>query len=390
MHRIGKGQPIYFFMGTGKKKQHISYDKLSTLTVRLFSISKKERNYLYLLLVITFICGVVYPFPQVAMWVAFALAGYSAIANDSIQTIGTFISSNSHRKWYHLWLFMGLIFLVTVSYSWFSYGGDVSYQRLQTSGLDQAPQSFSFLQVAAPVILLILTRLKMPVSTSILLLSAFSTKASSVTGILEKSLVGYFLAFVVAIIIWSLTARIFNRYAKKKPSQWWAPLQWITSGALWSVWIMQDAANIAVVLPRSLNTMQFIAFAGFIFLGLGLLFYLKGDKIQSIVEEKADITDVRAATVVDLVYAALLYYLKVVNTIPISTTWVFIGLLGGRELAISFMRKNKKERRKDVRKSIQLIGKDALYAAIGLVISIILALSINEDMRKDVMSWVGL
>lgn len=343
---------------------------------------------MYLLLILTFICGVFYPYPNIAMWIAFGLAGYSAIANDSIQTIGTFISSNSHRKWYHLWLFMGLIFLATVTYSWVQYSGDVSYQRLNTPGLDIAPGTFTFLQVAAPIILLILTRLKMPVSTSILLLSAFSTKASSIADILQKSFIGYILAFVLAIVIWGLTARIFEKYVKKKPAKFWMPLQWVTSGTLWAVWIMQDAANIAVVLPRSLDVIQFISFALFIFLGLGLLFYLKGDKIQDLVNEKADITDVRAATIVDLVYACLLYYLKVVNTIPISTTWVFIGLLGGRELAISYMKKNLDARRKGILKSLRLIRKDALYAAIGLLISLILALSINEDMRKQVIDMI--
>jgi len=375
-------------MGSSKSKP-ITTGNLASITYWLFSLAKKERNYLYLLLALTFICGVVYPYPQIAMWVAFALAGYSAIANDSIQTIGTFISSNAHRKWYHLWLFMGLIFLVTITYSWIVYNGDVSYERLNTPGLDVAPQSFSFLQVAAPIILLVLTRLRMPVSTSILLLSAFSTSASSIGSILQKSLVGYILAFVLAIFIWGLTARLFDRYAKKKPAKWWMPLQWVTSGALWAVWIMQDAANIAVVLPRTLDLVQFLSFALFIFFGLGILFYLKGDKIQEIVNEKADITDVRAATIVDLTYAALLYYLKVVNTIPISTTWVFIGLLGGRELAISFMKKNKEAREKGIRKSFKMLGKDALYAAIGLIISIILALSINEQMRKQVLEMLG-
>lgn len=375
-------------MGSSKSKS-ITTVNLASITYWLFSLAKKEKNYLYLLLALTFICGVVYPYPQIAMWVAFALAGYSAIANDSIQTIGTFISSNAHRKWYHLWLFMGLIFLVTITYSWIVYNGDVSYERLNTPGLDVAPQSFSFLQVAAPIILLVLTRLRMPVSTSILLLSAFSTSAGSIGDILQKSFIGYVLAFVLAILIWSLTARLFDRYAKKKPASWWMPLQWVTSGALWAVWIMQDAANIAVVLPRSLDLVQFLSFALFIFFGLGILFYLKGDKIQEIVNEKADITDVRAATIVDLTYAVLLYYLKVVNTIPISTTWVFIGLLGGRELAISFMKKNKEAREKGIRKSFKLLGKDALYAAIGLIISIILALSINEQMRKQLMDMLG-
>jgi hypothetical protein len=131
------------------------------------------------------------------------MASYSAIANDSIQTIGTFIASNSDKKWYYLWIYMGGIFIITVSYSWFNYGGDISYGRLASKGLNEALENFKFLQVFAPVALLMMTRLKMPVSTSILLLSAFATKASSITSILSKSLFGYVIAFSVAIIVWN-------------------------------------------------------------------------------------------------------------------------------------------------------------------------------------------
>lgn len=100
------------------------------------------------------------------MWIGFALAGYSAIANDSIQTIGTFIASNGHRKWWHLWLYIGLIFVATVTVSWVVYDGDVTYARLSTKGFEQAPESFAFLQIAAPIFLLIITRMRMPVSTT--------------------------------------------------------------------------------------------------------------------------------------------------------------------------------------------------------------------------------
>ena len=37
------------------------------------------------------------------MFVGFVLAAYSIVANDAIQTLGTFISSNSHRPWWVLW-----------------------------------------------------------------------------------------------------------------------------------------------------------------------------------------------------------------------------------------------------------------------------------------------
>jgi len=342
---------------------------------------KFKKNELIVPIILSAICWLVYPYPAVAMWCVFFMASYSAIANDSIQTIGTFIASNSDKKWYYLWIYMGGIFIITVTYSWVNYTGDISYGRLASKGLNEAPQNFKFLQVFAPVALLMMTRLKMPVSTSILLLSAFATQASSITSILSKSLFGYVIAFTAAIIIWTITTNLFEKYKNTKPSRIWLPLQWISSGALWSTWIMQDMANVAVVLPRSLTFDQFLVVASFIFFGLGLLFYLRGDKIQQIVLEKSDIIDVRAATVVDFIYACLLYYLKVISSIPISTTWVFIGLLGGREIAIN-LRKNGG----DYKKALKMIGKDTLFAAIGLIVSLIIALSINDNMRNQLFN----
>ena len=332
--------------------------------------------------ILSIVCFFAYPYPEVAMWLVFFLASYSAIANDSIQTIGTFIASNADKKWYYLWIYMGSIFLITVTYSWINYGGDISYERLASKGLNEAPEQFKFLQVFAPVVLLILTRFRMPVSTSILLLSAFATQASSITSILQKSFFGYFIAFALAIIVWLLTTNLFEKYKNSKPSKLWLPLQWISSGALWSTWIMQDMANVAVVLPRSLTLDQFLVVSSFIFFGLGLLFYLRGDRIQKIVTEKTDIIDVRAATVVDFIYACLLYYLKVISTIPISTTWVFIGLLGGREFAINIKLYSKG----NYIKALKMISKDALYAGIGLAVSLALALSINENMRDQLFN----
>jgi len=340
-----------------------------------------KKSELIVPVILSVMCWLVYPYPQVAMWCVFFMASYSAIANDSIQTIGTFIASNSDKKWYYLWIYMGGIFILTASYSWVNYGGDISYGRLASKGLNEAPESFKFLQVFAPVALLMMTRLKMPVSTSILLLSAFATQASSIVSILQKSMFGYVIAFVTAIIVWTLTTNLFEKYKKTKPSKIWLPLQWLSSGALWSTWIMQDMANVAVVLPRSLSTDQFLVVVSFIFFGLGLLFYLRGDKIQQIVLEKSDIIDVRAATVVDFIYACLLYYLKVLSSIPISTTWVFIGLLGGRELAI-----NLKKNKGNYKKALKMIGKDTLFAVIGLVVSLIIALSINENMRNQLFN----
>jgi hypothetical protein len=354
---------------------------------RFFGLIKQERVFLTIIGVFFFIAGVVFQNPMLAMWVGFAFAGYSAIANDSIQTIGTFLSSNAERKWWVLWLYIGGIFVLTVTYSWYTYDGDVSYQRLTSKGFAEAPSSFTFLQIAAPLFLLILTRLRMPVSTTFLILSCFSSDLGGITSMLNKSFFGYVTTFGVAFVFWILLNRLMNGWFKGEAGWYWYPLQWIISGALWSVWIMQDAANIAVYLPRKLAIEEFIGFTTFIFMGLGILFYLRGDKIQQIVTEKSQVRDVRPATIIDFVYAILLYYFKALSTIPMSTTWVFIGLLAGRELAMSITDADGKG--KPMRKTLKLIAKDISYAGIGLFVSILLAMAINPIIMEQIKDLFG-
>ena len=352
----------------------------------------KEKSFLILILLGIILSLLFYSNPFTAMWLGFFFAAYAAIANDSIQTIGTFIGSNMQRPWWKLWLFVGLIFIATVTVSWLLFDGDVTYQRLVNSEGETKyphPEEFSFVQVIAPLILLIITRLRMPVSTTFLLLSSFSTDTSGITDILVKSLSGYFLAFAFSFAIWAgLYNYISKHFNKRKTHVAWDVVQWTISGILWSVWLMQDAANISVFLPRRLELSQLIIFITFIFLGLGLLMYLRGDKIQKIVSEKKRISDVRAATLIDFSYAILLIYKLFISTVPMSTTWVFLGIIGGREIAISLMRRKKKDVHK--KKALFLVGKDMLFALIGLLISIILAIAVNPKIREDLWNYLGI
>lgn len=373
-----------------KKKpidQNINQEKLSKKTYSIFDFTRNEKPFLITIIILTAIAGLVTPYTYAAMWFGFALAAYSAIANDSIQTIGTFIASNNNRPWWILWLFMGVIWVGTVTYSWVTFSGDVSYERLSVPGLEKAPESFVFLQLSAPIVLLILTRMRMPVSTTFLLLNVFTYKAGTILDVMFKSFVGYLLAFVMAIVVWFILERFVKNYLKGQAKPYWMVLQWITSGVLWSVWIMQDAANIAVFLPRQLDTFEFSVYAGFVFLGLGFLFYLKGDKIQEIVTEKSNVTDVRAATIVDLVYAVILFYFKMYNKVPMSTTWVFIGLLAGRELAIAIGKHGKAKRKNAwLVRAFRLARKDIFKALIGLIVSLILAVIINKGVREEIFA----
>lgn len=339
-------------------------------------IQKDERSFLSFIIFAFLLSMFVTPYPQIAMWVGFLFAAYAAVANDSIQTLGTFIASNQEKKWWVLWIFIGGIFLFTVGYSWFNYGGDVSHGRLMAKGFEVAPTEFHFLQIAAPVFLLILTRLRMPVSTTFILLTSFAAAPAAIGKVLAKSMSGYILAFFLGFIVFITIAKLAKKYFVGEAKFGWTIAQWITSGTLWSVWLMQDAANIAVYLPRSMAFSEFLGFALVVFFGLGLLLYYKGGRIQKIVTEKSVITDVRFATIVDFIYCIILFYFKLHSKVPMSTTWVFIGLLAGREVAMAIRNTGDNS----LLTSFRLMMKDFSFAMIGLIISIAIAIGVNDQL----------
>ena len=76
---------------------------------------------------------------SIVMYLGFALAAYSVVGNDTIQTLGTFLSSNERKRWWVLWLFAGGILSLTLLYGYYTYNGDVSYGRL-----DKYPMPVNF------------------------------------------------------------------------------------------------------------------------------------------------------------------------------------------------------------------------------------------------------
>jgi len=102
------------------------------------------------------------------------------------------------------------------------------------------------------------------------------------------------------------------------------------------------------------------------------IFYIHGGPIQKVVLDKTGTRYARSATIINVIYAAVLYYFKELNDIPMSTTWVFVGLLCGRELAISTMNKDYK-----FKYVFPLIGKDFAKMIFGLSVSVAIVLAIH-------------
>ena len=93
------------------------------------------------------------------MILGFLLAAYSIVANDAIQTLGTFISSNQHRPRWVLWLFASAILCAVMIYGYAANNGDVSYGRLEKFPM---PENFSWFYIIPPVVLVFLTRFGFP------------------------------------------------------------------------------------------------------------------------------------------------------------------------------------------------------------------------------------
>lgn len=345
--------------------------------------------------------------------IGFLLAAYSAVANDAIQTLGTFLSSNSKRPWWVLWLFAGSIVVLVMLKGYFLESGDIAFDRLDT--IPFPADGVKWWHVVPPLFLLFLTRYGIPVSTTFLILTIFTLtmddqKTHVFSKMLTKSALGYVVAFVAAGVLYTLISRAWERWISSTKDQTlgrhWIAAQWGSTAFLWWQWLEQDLANLFVFLPRTNTDVQktdpvtgelmfekdaagnltnvpemetFVTFSpAMLILGtvaivvlLGIIFYLRGGSIQKIVLSKTNTTDIRSATIVNVTFGVILWIFKEQSNIPMSTTWVFLGLIAGREIAISYVTdlRTRKEALRDV-------GMDSARALLGLVVSVVLAVAI--------------
>ncbi|MEO0415278.1 MAG: hypothetical protein AAF226_10040 [Verrucomicrobiota bacterium] len=361
------------------------------------------------------------------MIIGFAMAAYAIVANDSIQTLGTFLASNAKRPWWILWIWISGIMVVTVTWGWIANGGDPAFGRLAASGKniphpEAIGSTITWLFVIPPLCLVILTRLGIPVSTSLLVLTAFKGLVAAQQGktpkaaielfgsMMQKSLVGYAIAFVVGIILYAAVIYLMERKVmaekdgKKVANSLhpkWMVFQWLSTGFLWSMWLVQDLANIFVYLPRQLTWWGLALALLSMVLVQGYMFREKGGKIQKVVTTKTNTVDVRSATFIDLLYGMVLLFFKVdyipkmfmamgmevpwPEKMPMSTTWVFLGLLAGREVGIAIRLKIRHKGK--VGKLVFLdAGKAFLGSAIAVVLALFLPLLITSSDKSGEQS----
>lgn len=310
----------------------------------------------------------------------FLLAAAAVVGNDSLQTLGPYLSSNRGRTPVPLQiLFLVGLTAAVLALGWWRNGGDPAWGRLAAVPL---PEHLGWLDLLPPVAVLLLTRWGAPVSTSFLLLTAFAP--ARLGPLVLRSLAGYGLAFAVALllygaVLWRLERPVLAGEGPMLSLQGpavppgngplWLVLQALATAWLWSQWLVHDLANIYVYLSRQLGAVALALSAAVLGLGLALLVATGGGPIQQVVRGKSASTDLRSATLIDLLFGGLLLALARWSPTPLSTTWVFLGLLAGRECGLAL-----RLRHRGLAELGSLLAADLFKAGAGLALSLALAL----------------
>jgi hypothetical protein len=302
---------------------------------------------------------------------AFLLAGAAVVGNDSLQTLGPFLSSNRQRTPASLQMaFLVLLTAAVLTLGWWLHAGDPAWGRLADFPL---PESFSWVDLLPPLAALLLTCWGAPLSTSVVLLTAVAP--ANLGPLLLKSLAGYGLAFFLALLLYGLLLWPLERAlqgADPADGPPWLALQWLSTAWLWSQWLVHDLANIFVLLPRQLGAGAMALSTALLCGGLCGLVAWGGGPIQQVVQGKTNAGHLRSATVIDLLFGGLLLALARWSPMPLSTTWVFLGLLAGRELGLLA-----RLEQSPAGAVVAGLGRDLTKASLALLLSLGVALLVQ-------------
>ena len=323
------------------------------------------------------------------MIIGFLLAGFSVVANDSLQTLGTYISSNRQRTPKSVqMIFVCCITSIVLFLGWYLHQGEPAWGRLDSFPV---PERFTWAYIIPPIAVLALTAWGAPVSTSFLVLSSFVPE--NIGRLLGSSISGYVMAFFLGLAawgfgIWLLERWIFRRNQDSQEiSKIWFVIQWFSTGFLWSMWLVQDMANIFVYLPRNLNFISMGVCTLILCVALCMLIVIGGGPIQDVLRSKTNTSDLRSATLIDFMFGLCLLFKAFLSSFPLSTTWVFLGLLAGRELALRIRELEQKTifTNQMYGSLSSVIGSDLGKASVGLIVSLVIALGI-----QPLISWSAL
>lgn len=300
-------------------------------------------------------------------WFVMTTIMYNVIANNFVQTVGTFVTSSKNISKLNLFLYLAIIFIFNVLLAWKSYDGRIHRGFLEEI---EYKDSIRYSALLIPIILNLLTRFRIPISTTFLTLPLFS-KTYNLTNIISKAFSGYFVSFIISFIIWNLVYEKYKKHLKSNDNyEFWKAIQYISIGVLWYSWLSTCMSSFLVFLPRKFNIRHLILF---LFIGILLLVIIAKNGIcnmEEIVEEKSDLKNIRSSVIFNITYSILLLVFKFNDRINITTTWLFLGLLDGRELSITNSKATAMSGN-SYKTCLKKIFRDLYLSIIGIFVSLI-------------------
>ena len=326
-------------------------------------IFNKKNLALFLLLLAIFLLGN----GNIFAWIITSLVTYNVVFNNSIQTIGLFIASNKNKGIFYNLLFFSSIFVFTVLLSWFLTDREVHYHLLDTINYSRIGLQFLLL----PILLSFLTKKQVPLSATFLIIPLFAD-SSTISSMVNKTTVSYFLSLIGSLIIYKF---LYTKYKnllvdeKSDTGKIWIVAEYVSTGILWFSWLTVSLCNFVIFLPRKFDIIDLILFSIVGIITLYCILISNGGEIQKIIDQKSDVKNIKTTVIFNSLFAFALLFIQHMDNIPITSTWMFLGILAGRELAISVT--TKRLAGEKYRLCLAKIWKDLRLAIIGIVLSLL-------------------
>lgn len=321
-----------------------------------------------LLLISVFILGNLVHLGIFFSWFMLAVSSYTVVANNYIQTIGSFIVNNKQKFWSN-WFFVSVNFTIATLISWFIFNGSLDYSFLKNV---EYQKDLNIIIIFIPLLLNIFTKYGIPVSATFLIIPLFGSN-STVHIMLTKTVTSYFLAFMVAFFVWRTIYKYFKnfiKYEKDDLNFFWNFMEYITTALVWIAWNILNICVFVVFVDRDFSIYELLAVNIIVIFVIYIIMVNSGGQIEKIIRDKKDNANKKTTAIFNLLFAIILLSLEFFSNVPLTTTWVFLGLLAGRELALSYVEKGIFADKKSKISLVKII-KDLNKAIIGIVFSLI-------------------
>ncbi len=301
-------------------------------------------------------------------WLVMTMIMYNVMINNFIQTLGTFNISNKYTKKWKVFLYLVVIFVTYFVYTWLKYDGNIRKGSLR---FIEYKDSFGYSILLLPMLLSLFNYFGIPVNLTFLSIPLF-TDGKIVKSMVVEAFINYFLAFIISFVFWNILYVKFKKFLRKKDNyQFWRIIEYISIGILWYCWLNTCVSSFMVFLPPKLYLEHLILLLIIGSIVISIVTILRPeDKMEQIVEEKTDVKNIMSSVLFNILHSVVLLTLKLNSKVPIATSWIFIGLLDGRELGITTRKANNFSDPK-YKLCLEKISRDLYRNIIGIFISLL-------------------